>query len=178
MTPPQAAAAWERGDIDAAFVWDPALARMKKNGDVVITSGELSARGKATFDGVAVSREFANANKEFMAKFVRVTADADAAYRENKAAWTADSPQVKAVVDLFGGEPADIPDSLSLYGYVPLEAQASKSWLGGGAEGTAVRTLQATAEFLKEQGRIDALMPDYGQFVTAEHVEAAIKLGR
>ena len=178
MQPPQAAAAWERGDIDAAFVWDPALARMKKNGDVVITSGELSARGKATFDGVAVSREFAGANKDFMAKFVRITADADAAYLQDKAKWTADSAQVKAVVELFGGEASDIPDSLSLYGYVPPEAQASKAWLGGGGEGTAVKTLQATAEFLKEQGRIDGVLPDYSKFVTAEFVEAAMRLGK
>lgn len=176
MQPPQAAAAWERGDIDAAFVWDPALARMKKNGDVVVTSGELSARGKATFDGVAVSRAFADANKDFMAKFVRITADADEAYRQNKATWTAESAEAKAIVDLVGGEAADVPDSLALYGFVPPETQASKAWLGGGAESTAVKTLQATAEFLKEQGRIDAVLPDYAKFVTAEYVEAAMKL--
>ena len=54
MQPNQIAAAWERGDIDAAFVWDPALARIKQSGKVLITSGELSKKGKATFDGIAV----------------------------------------------------------------------------------------------------------------------------
>lgn len=178
MTPPQAAAAWERGDIDAAFVWDPALARMKKSGSVVVTSGELSARGKATFDGIAVGREFARDNKEFMAKFVKVIAEADEAYRQNKAAWTAESAEVKAVTRLVGGEAADVPASLELYGFLPLETQASPQWLGGGAEGGVARTLKATAEFLKEQGRVDAVLPDYAQYVNAEHVEAAMKLGK
>jgi hypothetical protein len=54
LQPPQIAAAWERGDIDAAFVWDPALGQIKKSGEVVITSGELSALGKPTFDGLIV----------------------------------------------------------------------------------------------------------------------------
>ncbi|MCK5203386.1 MAG: ABC transporter substrate-binding protein, partial [Desulfobacterales bacterium] len=48
MQPNAIAAAWERGDIDAAFVWDPALGRIKKTGKVLITSGTLSTWGKAT----------------------------------------------------------------------------------------------------------------------------------
>ena len=59
MQPNQIAAAWIRGDIDAAFVWDPALGRIKKTGKVLITSGLLSSWGKATFDGMVVSTKFA-----------------------------------------------------------------------------------------------------------------------
>ena len=29
MRPPEIAAAWERGDIDATFIWDPVLAQIK-----------------------------------------------------------------------------------------------------------------------------------------------------
>jgi taurine transport system substrate-binding protein len=178
MQPPQIAAAWERGDIDAAFVWDPALARIKKTGTVMITSGELSAKGKVTFDGVAVMRDFAAANKDFLAKFVRITDDANAAYRDNKAAWTADSPQAKTVAQLFGGDAADVPPSLELYGFLPADVQASSKWFGGGADSAVAKTLKATAEFLKAQGKIDAVLPDYAKYVTAEYVEAAMKLGK
>jgi taurine transport system substrate-binding protein len=177
MQPNQIVAAWERGDIDAGFVWDPALGRIKKDGEVMITSGELSAMGKATFDGMVVTREFAESNKEFMAKFVRVMADADAAYRNNKAAWTPDSPEVKAIVSLVGGEPAEVPDVLALYGFPTLEEQVSANWLGGGAEGGAAKALRFTSEFLKAEGRIDALQPDYSVFVTPEYAEMALKLG-
>jgi taurine transport system substrate-binding protein len=177
MQPNQIVAAWERGDIDAGFVWDPALGRIKKDGEVMITSGELSAMGKATFDGMVVLRDFAESNKEFMAQFVKVMADADAAYRDNKDAWTPDSAEVKAIVSLVGGEPAEVPDVLALYGFPTLAEQVSAKWLGGGAEGGAAKALRFTSEFLKNEGRIDELKPDYSVFVTPEYAEMALKLG-
>ncbi len=176
MQPPAIAAAWERGDIDAAFVWDPALGRIKKTGKVLITSGQLCEWGKCTFDGFLVNRKFAQANKEFMAKFVKIVADADASYRDNMSAWTPDSPMVKKIVQLVGGEPKDVPDVLALYGFPSLKDQASPKWLGGGKDGGAVRALKFTAEFLKNEKKIDKLQPDYSKFVTSEYVEAAMKL--
>jgi taurine transport system substrate-binding protein len=178
MQPNQIAAAWERGDIDAAFVWDPALARIKKSGQVMITSGELSAKGKATFDGLVVMREFAEANPDFMAKFVRVIADANEAYKAERDKLTDDSPVVQANTKLLGGEPADVRNGLSLYAYPSLEEQASARWLGGGAEGGAARSLLATAEFLKAQGKVDQVAADYAAFVTPTFAEAAMKLQR
>jgi taurine transport system substrate-binding protein len=178
MQPNQMAAAWERGDIDAAFVWDPALARMKKTGQVMITSGELSAKGRATFDGLVAMREFAEANPDFMAKFVRVIADTNAAYMAERDRLTDDAPVVQANAKLLGGEPADVRAALALYGYPTLEEQASARWLGGGAEGGAAKALLATAEFLKAQGKVDEVQADYAAFVTPAYVEAAMKLQR
>lgn len=177
MQPNQIVAAWERGDIDGAFVWDPALGRIKKSGKVMVTSGELSAKGKATFDGMVVNSAFAKENPEFMAKFVKVMAQADAAYRDNKAKWTPDSAEVKAIVKLVGGEPAEVPDVLALYGFPTLQEQASPRWLGGGTDGGAAKALKFTSEFLKTEGRVDALQADYGKFVTPAFAEAALKLG-
>jgi ABC-type amino acid transport substrate-binding protein len=42
LAPPAIIAAWKRGDIDATYVWDPALGVAKENGKVLITSGELA----------------------------------------------------------------------------------------------------------------------------------------
>ena len=176
MQPNQIAAAWERGDIDAAFVWDPALARIKKSGKVMITSGELSAKGKATFDGLVVMRQFAEANPEFMAKFVRIIADANAAYLADRAKLTAGAPVAEANVSLLGGEPAEVVAATALYAYPGIEEQVSTRWLGGGAEGGAAKALKATAEFLKAQGKVDTVLPDYAQFVTPAFAEAAAKL--
>ena len=44
IQPPAIAAAWARGDIDAAFVWDPALGTIQETGKTLVTSGELSAK--------------------------------------------------------------------------------------------------------------------------------------
>jgi len=176
MQPNQIAAAWERGDIDAAYVWDPALARIKQSGKVLITSGELSKKGKATFDGIAVQKKWGEQNADFMAKFVKAIGDADASYRANPAQWGADSANAKAIASKIGGEAKDAAEAIKLYGYPSIEQQASAAWLGGGKAGGAVKALVATSEFLKDQKRIDALAPDYSAFVTPKYAEAALKL--
>jgi len=178
MQPNQIAAAWERGDIDAAFVWDPALGRIKQSGKVLITSGQLCKWGKCTFDGMVVDRSFAENNKEFLARFIRIVADADADYRSNTMEWTPDSPKVKAIANQVGGNPADVPGVLALYDFPTMEEQVSCAWLGCGADGGAARALRFTSEFLKAQGKIPSLQPDYGKFVTTEYVEAAMKVQR
>ena len=51
LRPPEILAAWERGDVDATFVWDPVLAKAKQNGKVITTSGQIAAKtGKAVAD--------------------------------------------------------------------------------------------------------------------------------
>lgn len=179
MQPNQIAAAWERGDIDAAFVWDPALGRIKQNGKVMITSGEITEKtGKATFDGMVVRREFAEANPEFMAKFVDIMDRANEEYRSNPEAWTPESEMVQAIVSLVGGNPEDVPAVLSLYRFPNLEDQASPKWLGGGKDGVAAKALAATSQFLLEQGKLDAVKPDYSVYVTPRYVEMALELRR
>ncbi|WP_350030232.1 hypothetical protein [Caballeronia sp. GACF5] len=111
-----------------------------------------------------------------MAKFVKAISDLDAQYRNDPAKWTAQSQQAAAIAKTIGGAPADVPGSLSLYGYPSAQEQATKQWLGGGASSRAAFALKDTADFLKQQKRVDAVLPDYSKFVTAEYVEAAEKL--
>ncbi|GKT13488.1 taurine ABC transporter substrate-binding protein [Acidovorax sp. SUPP2522] len=174
LRPPEILAAWERGDIDATFVWDPVLAKAKQSGTVIATSGQIAAQtGKATFDALAVSRPFAREHDAFLTQFVQVLADADRAYTAQKAAWTADSPQVKAVAKWTGAEAPTVPASLGLYAFVPPAEQASPKWLGGGAQSVAAQSLAATAAFLKEQGTIQAVLPDYSVGVNPTWVQRA-----
>ncbi len=175
MRPPEIAAAWGRGDIDATFIWDPVLSTVKKNGKVLVTSGELCKKGKCTFDGLIVSKKFAAENPQFMVALVKAIAKADAEYRANSKAWTGDSAKVAAVAKWSGGKPEDVADAMALYGFPSLADQASPAWLGGGANGGAAKALTETAKFLKEQGRVQQLAPDYSKNVTSTFVQDAMK---
>lgn len=175
LPPNGIAAAWLRGDIDAAFVWDPALSKIKSSGKVLITSGELGRWGKPTFDGIVASRDFTGNNPDFMVGFVSVLAETDAAYRNNVSAWTPDSPQVKAIVGLVGGNPQDVPGVLASYVFPTLKEQASCDWLGCGENGGAARALKATAEFLKNEKKIPSVLLKYSKFVNPQWVELALK---
>ena len=162
LRPPEILAAWERGDIDAAFVWDPVLAKIKQNGQVLTTSGDIALKtGKATFDALAVRTDFAKANDAFLAQFVKVLAEADKRYTSNTAAWTPQSPEVKAVAKWSGAEVATVPDSLKLYAFITPAEQASPKWLGGGKSSVVSQSLAATAQFLQTQGSVQQVLPDY-----------------
>ncbi|MEP7184107.1 MAG: taurine ABC transporter substrate-binding protein [Betaproteobacteria bacterium] len=175
MRPPEIAAAWGRGDIDATFIWDPVLANVKKTGKVLTTSGDICKQGACTFDALIVTQKFAKENPEFMVALVKAIAKADADYRGNAKAWTGDAAKVAAVAKWSGGKPEDVAGAMALYGFPSLADQASPAWMGGGANGAAAKALTQQANFLKDQGRLQSVVPDYAKFVTTEWVTRAAK---
>ena len=115
--------------------------------------------------------EWAAKNEAFMVALVKALAKADADYRANAARWTSDSPQVKAVAKWTKADAADVPAAMQLYGFPTLQEQVSAKWLGGGA----AKAMTDTAAFLKEQGRVKEVKPNYGAFVTTKYVDEAMK---
>ena len=175
MRPPEVRAAWLRGDIDATFIWDPVLAEAKKDGSVVITSGQITAStGKATFDGYVANKDWAKANRDFMVKFVKVMAAADAKYVASGKSWKVDGPEVKAVSKWSGSKPEDVPAAMALYKFPTAKDQAS-TWLGGGKASIAAKALAATAEFQLSQKQIEKTLPDYSVVVNASYAADAAK---
>lgn len=175
MRPPEVRAAWQRGDIQATFIWDPVLAEVKKDGKVIMTSGQISAStGKATFDGYVANKDWAKANKDFMVKFVKILAASDDKYRKSAAKWTAGSDEVKAVAKWSGAKPEDVPASMALYAFPTAQEQSTK-WLGGGKNSVAAKALAATAEFQLSQKQIEKTLPDYSVAVNPTYVQDAMK---
>lgn len=172
LRPPEIAAAFTRGDIDAAYVWDPALGKIKENGKVFASSADVAKWGAPTFDAWIVRTDFAKKNPEVVAQFVKVTADSYADYAKNGASWTVTSPQVAAIAKLTGAKPEEIPELLKGNKFPLLNEELSEALLGGGT----VEALVETAKFLKEQGRIEAVLKDYGPYVSRVPAEQAAKV--
>jgi taurine transport system substrate-binding protein len=170
MRPPEIAAAWERGDIDATFIWDPVLSKIKGNGKAIASSKSIGAKGFPTFDGLIVNAKWAAENEGFMVALVKALAKADEQYRANKAKWTADSAEVKAVAKWTKADAKDVPAAMLLYAFPTAAEQGGPAWLGGGA----AKAMTNTAAFLKEQGRITDVKPDYGAFVTDVYLKKAM----
>lgn len=170
MRPPEIAAAWERGDIDAAFIWDPVLSKIKGNGKVIETSKTIGKRGFPTFDGLIVNAKWAAENEAFMVGLVKVLAKVDEQYRKDKAKWTADSAEVKAVAKWTKADAKDVPPAMALYTFPTMAEQIGPNWLGG----AAAKAMASTAAFLKEQGRIQDVKPDYKAFVTDAYIKKAM----
>ncbi len=176
MRPPEIAAAWERGDIDGTFVWDPVLAKVKAGGGVkILSASDVAKQGAPTFDALMVNKAWAEKNKEFVTALVKELAEADATYKANAAKYTAASEEVKTIAKVVGAKPEDVPAALKDYGFPTAAEQASDKWLGGGANSGVAKAMANTATFLKEQGRITDIPKDFGKFVNPEFAAAAAK---
>ena len=157
MQPNAIAAAWERGDIDAAFIWDPALGRIKKSGEVLLTSGDLSKLGKATFDGMVRAQGLRCQEREVHVPVREVDGGCRQGLpRQSRELSVPIQKTPKKIVKLVGGEAKDVAGVLALYDFPDMKAQASNAWLGGGKDGGAAKALFFTSEFLKKEKKVDA----------------------
>ncbi len=168
MKPDQITAAWEQGQIDATFVWEPAKGASLKSGKQSLHAGEVP--GAASYDGWVVDRAFAEKNPEFLVAFLKTLEEANKAYRDNPAAWTAESEPVKAIAASTGAPAAEIPAGLEGYGFPTLAEMASEEWLGGGS----ATNMAETARFLKDAKRIDSALDDYTPFVNPSFLKLAM----
>ncbi|PKP67465.1 MAG: taurine ABC transporter substrate-binding protein [Alphaproteobacteria bacterium HGW-Alphaproteobacteria-8] len=171
LRPQDIAAAWERGDIDGAYIWDPVLNQIKATGGTVLAdSADVATWGGPTFDAWIVSKEYAAKHPEIVTAFVKVTGEVTDAYLANPDAWGADSEAAKQIAELTGAPAADVPALLKGYVFAGLKDQVSPAFLGG----ATAEAIKATAQFLESQGSATALA-DYSGNVNAGFAAAALK---
>ncbi|HET7866319.1 MAG TPA: taurine ABC transporter substrate-binding protein [Burkholderiaceae bacterium] len=169
LRPTEITAAWQRGDVDAAYVWDPALGQIKATGKVLTDSAQVAKWGAPTFDAWIVRKDFAQKNPDFVTAFARITGEAYAAYRKDAKAFAADAAQVDKIVRLTGAKKEEIAELLAGSRFPTLAEQATLLSSG------TVKALTQTSSFLKEQGKIDQVLADYKGYVTPRFVQAAAK---
>ncbi|MFT3688325.1 taurine ABC transporter substrate-binding protein [Paenirhodobacter sp.] len=169
LRPQEIAAAWERGDIDGAYIWDPVLNQIRTSGGTVLAdSADVADWGGATFDAWIVRKDFAETHPDLVTAFVKVTGAATDAYLADPESWGADSPQAKQIAELTGAPAADVPGLLKGYHFAGLKDQTTPAFLGG----ETAQAIAATARFLETQGSAKAL-DDYAPYVNPAFAAAA-----
>ncbi|MFJ3899873.1 ABC transporter substrate-binding protein [Streptomyces sp. NPDC090083] len=151
LQPQPILAAWERGDIDAAYVWLPTLDELRKTGTQLVSSKEIGSRGKPTLDLAVVSDALISKDPQAIATWRKVEA-------EGLRRITSD-PQgsAKAVANELGISLADAKAQLTQGVFLTPEQVASADWLGTeGSPGKLASYLTDTGAFLADQKQIDA----------------------
>ena len=169
MAPPEIGAAWSQNAIDAAFIWEPVQGKLRANGKMMTTAGDVGKAGYPTFNGWVVNNKFAADNKAGMVAFVKVMNDINEDYTKNKAKWTAESAVIQAVAKRVGSSPKDIVADLDGATYPGAQDQVSDTWMGGGA----AKSMKSTADFLKGAGRITSASDSYAKYINSDFVKAA-----
>jgi taurine transport system substrate-binding protein len=154
LQPQAILAAWDRGDIDAAYTWLPTLDQLRKSGRDLITSRQLAKDGKPTLDLGAVRTEFADQHPEVVDIWRQQEARAlDVIKNDPDAA-------AKAISAEIGLTPEDVAGQLKQGVYLTPAEVASPEWLGSdGKPGNIAANLQSASQFLAEQKQIPEAAP-------------------
>ena len=170
LEPDDIAAAWERNDIDAAYVWNPVLAKIKTDGKVLVSSKQLAGEGKLTADLGIVRKDFAEKYPDVVTQWIKQETRAVKLYK--------DDPQKAASIvgDELGLSPSEALSQMKGLIFLEASEQATPKYLGeSGKPGELARQLTDTARFLKSQKLIDR-EPSQDEFNKAVDAQFAAKV--
>lgn len=166
MAPAEGAAALSQGAVDMACGWGGALRRMKESGNVLLTGAEKEELGILVFDVTSAPASYVSENGDELAKFLKVTADANAMWN----AGGEDAAKMLPVIAKDAGmDEAATAETLAGFAFPSVDDQLGAKWLGGGAQ----TFMGGVAEVFLESGSIDNGLESYSGTVNIGPLEAA-----
>lgn len=85
MQMPDIYAAWQRGDIDGAYVWETTKSKLiADNGKTIVTSGDLATQGVITGELGIVHNDFSSKYPNVLKEYISVLDDSVHQYKENQ----------------------------------------------------------------------------------------------
>ncbi len=162
MKPPDAVAAFKRGSIDAAYLWNPTLkVLVDGGGKILITSADMASKGVVTADLGIVSKSFAKDHSDLVSIWLKA--------EDRGAQMIKSDPDqaAKIIGDEFSISPKDAASQMKDSIYLTGEEQLGADYLGTkDAPGKLGDTLYKTAVFLKDNKIIDSV-PGQDKFMKA-----------
>ena len=153
MAPAEGAAALSQGAVDMACGWGGALRRMKESGNILLTGAEKTELGILVFDATTAPASFVAEEGDMLAKFLKVTADANAM-------WANEANQAKmlpVIAKDAGMDETATAETLAGFVFPTVGEQLGAAWLGGGAQDF----MGGVAKVFLESGNIDAALDSY-----------------
>lgn len=153
LTPDAIRGAWQRREIDAAWVWEPSLSTLLTNGHIIASGEDSSKAGAATFDLEVATSDFVEQNPEFIRIWGIAQGSATNVLRDP-------TPEaITLLADELASEPEAVSHLMKGYRYPSAQNQLSETYFGGGL----TTILSETGRFLQSQGSIQRTTPDiYG----------------
>ena len=172
MQPDDIFAAWTRGDIDAAYVWDPVLSMLKADGGKMITnSAELSDQGIVTADLAVINKEFAEKYPDVATGYIKAVLYAVDLIHEDPDKGHA---LIAEAIDI---SEEDAASQAAGFIYPDGKEQLGDAYFGeDGESGNIAQILKGAADFLVEQGSIDSApeLSVFEEYSTGEYIKRAL----
>lgn len=164
-------AAWERGDIDAAYTWEPTLSKIKQTGKVLLDSEYMANQGVTTVNIELANKNFTKKYPELVAEYISALAKAGTLYKEKP------EEAISAVATKLSISPEEARLQMEGTIWLSREEQISPDYMGStGKPGNFHKIFEDTAIFLKEQKKIDHVpsMEDINRFINSSYIEQSL----
>lgn len=163
MAPQEGQAALAQGSVDMACGWGGALRRMKESGNVLLTGAEKEEIGILIYDVTSAPAGFVAEEGELLAKFLKVTADANAQ-------WAAGDMAMLPVIAQDAGMDVDATkETMATFVFPTIDEQLSDAWFGA----TAPAGLKGVADVFVGAGSMDSALDDYSGTINTGPLQAA-----
>ncbi|MGB3246038.1 MAG: ABC transporter substrate-binding protein [Sulfitobacter sp.] len=164
MAPPEGAAALGQGAVDFACGYGGGLSRMKEYGNTLLTGAEKEELGILVFDVTSGPASYIAENSETVAKFLKVTADANADYAADPT-----DEKLAVIAEEAGMDLESARSSIATMAFPTVDEQLSEKWLGG----NAATFMKGVADVFVEAGSIDSALDSYEGAVNVGPLTAA-----
>ena len=157
MDPPDGAAAIAQGAVDMFCGWGGSLRRALEHGNVLLTGAEKTALGILVFDVTSGPADWVAENGDMVAKFLKVTADANAMWADE----ANHAEMLPLIAKDAGMDEEATAATMATFTFPTVEEQLSEAWLGGNAQGF----MKGVADVFVNAGSIDGALDSYEEAV-------------
>ena len=165
MAPAEGAAALAQGQVDMSCGWGGALRTMKEHGNVLLTGAEKEALGILVFDVTSAPAAFVAENPDMVAKFLAVTAEANAAWNDGSGV----AEMLPVIANDAGMDEDATAATMATFVFPDVDTQLSEAWLGGAAPAF----MKGVADVFVESGSIPSALDSYGGAIETGPLAAA-----
>lgn len=165
-------AAWERGDIQAAYTWQPSLGKLLESGEVFISSKEMAEKGYITANVELARKGFATHYPDLVADFISCLTEAGNIYRqdpEKAAAIVADELEISQEEALFQMKGSK---------WLRPEELLGENYFGSRENPGAFATIMKdTSDFLQAQNSIEysPTLEEFNEYVNPYYIELSLE---
>ncbi|WP_461205779.1 taurine ABC transporter substrate-binding protein [Clostridium sp. DL1XJH146] len=172
MKTPEIVAAWERGDIKAAYTWQPSLGELLEDGTMLVSSEDMAEKGYITANVEVVRKEFAEKYPDLVGDYIACLTEAGDIYRED--------PEKAAEIIAEELEIEQEDALLQMRGSIwctPEELLEENYFGVSGEPGDFATIMKDTSDFLKEQGSIDnsPSKEEFDSYVNPAYIEKSLE---
>jgi taurine transport system substrate-binding protein len=172
MQMPEVYAAWQRGDIDAAYAWEPTLSNLLKDGKTIISSKDMAEKGVVTSNVEVVRRDFAMKYPDIVTRYIKALNKSVKLYNENE------DEAVKTISAALEITEEEASKQMGGSIWLTAEQQLDPAYFGKSTKkGDLVTSLKDTADFLYKQKSLmtEPKLSTFEDAVNPSYIENALK---